>query len=79
MKSAEREHAGMSCGASCAIKLAPLARHVGKHKLFSVFAALHESGSGTEPTFRDVRAMSAIEGVSDLKYSLRVFRLSTHA
>jgi hypothetical protein len=37
------------------------------------FAALHESGCGTTRTFRNARPMSAIEGISDIKYSLRVF------
>jgi hypothetical protein len=43
----------------------------------TLFAALHESVYGTTRTFRDVRAMSVIEGISEVKYSLRVFRLLT--
>jgi len=35
------------------------------------------SAFGTTPTFRDVRSMSVIEGISEVKYSLRVFRLLT--
>jgi hypothetical protein len=31
------------------------------------FAAVHESGFGTTRTFRDVRAMSAIEGIPDIE------------
>ena len=31
--------------------------------------------NGTTRTFRDVRSMSVIEGISEVKYSLRVFRM----
>jgi hypothetical protein len=33
------------------------------------------SASGTTRTFEDVRAMSVIEGISEVKYSRRVFRM----
>jgi hypothetical protein len=40
--------------------------------------AVHEPSYGTTRTSRDVRAMSVMEGTSEVKYSPRVFRLLTH-
>ena len=37
------------------------------------------SAPGTTRTFRDVRAMSVIEGASEMKYSPRVFRMLTQS
>jgi hypothetical protein len=36
------------------------------------------SGFGTFRPFPRVRAMSVIEGISEVKYSLRAFRMLTH-
>jgi hypothetical protein len=36
------------------------------------------SAIGTKRPIKDVRAMSAIEAISEVKYSLRVFRMLTH-
>jgi hypothetical protein len=37
------------------------------------------SESGTTRTCRDVRSMSVIEGISEVKYSLQVFRILTQS
>jgi hypothetical protein len=39
--------------------------------------AVHEPSYGTTRTSRDVRAMSVMEGTSEVKYSPRVFRMLT--
>jgi hypothetical protein len=40
---------------------------------------VHESGYGTKRPFSNVRAMSVVEGTSEVKYSPRVFRLLTQS